>query len=375
MHSTPTKISEIAQVFFKLGILGFGGPAAHIAMMRKEVVEKRQWLSEKEFLDLLGATQLIPGPNSTELAIHVGHTKGGWKGLLVAGGAFIFPAFVCVLTLAYVYVRWGELPSVEPVLMGIRPVIMAIVADALFKLRKSALPDLKMILVALTSFLLAWAGINEVVLILGVSLAYAIGTMGWSSKNLLLLFSAPIIPSVAHPVSAVSGNGIFWFFIKIGSVLFGSGYVLLAFLQEELVANRMWLTEKQLLDAITVGQITPGPVFTTATFIGYLLKSYEGAILATLGIFLPSFFFVAVSAPFLPRMRNSKFFGHFLDAINAASLALLAKVTLDLGIKAIVDLPTILIGVVSFALILKFKNLNTVWPMLSAGVLGYFIFS
>jgi len=374
MHSTPTKISEISKVFFKLGILGFGGPAAHIAMMRKEVVEKKQWLSEKEFLDLLGATQLIPGPNSTELAIHVGHTKGGWKGLTAAGVSFILPAFVCVLALAYVYVRWGELPHVEPVLKGIRPVIMAIVADALLKLRKSALPDTKMIMVAALSFILAWIGISEVVLILGVSLAYAVGTMKFRGSASLGLLSAPLITSAALPTSVASGSGIFWFFMKIGSVLFGSGYVLLAFLQEELVANRMWLTERQLLDAITVGQITPGPVFTTATFIGYVLKSYEGAVLATLGIFLPSFIFVAISAPFLSRMRNSTFFGHFLDAINAASLALLAKVTIDLGLKAMIDLPTILIGVVSLVLILKFKNLNTVWPMIVAGLLGYFIF-
>lgn len=364
--SAPLK--EIFKVFFKLGIFGFGGPLAHVAMMRKEVVEKRKWLSEQEFLDLLGATHLIPGPNSTELAIHVGHSMGGFKGLLIAGVSFITPAFLCVLAFAVTYVNYGSLPAFEPILTGIRPVIIAIVMEALFKFRKSALPKLAPALLAAVGLVLVFLGVNEILLILGLGAAYALFFV--RSTKVLSLAPIALLPSA---LSGITAGSVFYFFLKIGSVLFGSGYVLLAFLQTELVDERMWLTQKQLLDAVTVGQFTPGPVFTTATFIGYLLQSYEGAVLATLGIFLPSFFFVAVSAPFLKYLRSSSFFGKFIDGVNAVSFALLAKVTFDLTKSGLVTIPTVLIGVVSLALILKFKNLNSVWLIISGGIIGYFL--
>lgn len=357
---------EIFKVFFKLGILGFGGPAAHIAMMRKEVVEKRNWLSDQEFMDLVGATNLIPGPNSTELAIHIGYRTGGKLGLMVAGVTFIFPAFLCVLALAVFYVNFGALPAYEPILAGIRPVIVAIVLDALIKFRRSAITGLPTTFVALVALALTLWGFNEVLIILSLAAIYVC----FYPRSFKSFFFFPLIsfPSAMVPITSQS---IFYFFLKIGSVLFGSGYVLLAFLQSDLVDQRMWITQKQLLDAITVGQITPGPVFTTATFIGYLLKSYEGAALATLGIFLPSFFFVAVSAPFLKNLRSSEHFGKFIDGVNAASFALLVKVSFDLAQGSLVDVPTILLGIVSLGLIYRFKQLNSGWLILSAGVLGY----
>lgn len=360
-------LEEVFKVFLKLGILGFGGPAAHIAMMRKEIVEKRNWLSDQEFMDLVGATHLIPGPNSTELAIHIGYRAAGKSGLMVAGVMFIFPAFLCVLALAVFYAQFGTLPTFEPILAGIRPVIIAIIFDALIKFRQSAIGGLRMAIVAASALLLTILGFNEILIILGLAGLYA-SFYGRSLKS-FLVFPLISLPSVMVPITSQS---IFFFFLKIGSVLFGSGYVLLAFLQSELVDQRMWMTQKQLLDAITVGQITPGPVFTTATFIGFLLKSYEGAVLATLGIFIPSFFFVALSAPFLKNLRSSVFFGKFIDAVNAASFALLAKVAFDLSRGGLFDLSTSLIGAVSFFLIFRFKHLNSGWLILCAGVLGYF---
>lgn len=371
--NTPAReapLSEIFKVFFKLGILGFGGPLAHVAMMRKEVVERRKWLSEQEFMDLLGATHLIPGPNSTELAIHVGHTMGGIRGLFVAGVSFITPAFLCVLGFAVTYVNYGSLPAFEPILAGIRPVIIAIVIEALVKFRRSAIPKVQTAILALIALILIFLNVNEILLILGLAGIYAL--LYQRSSKILSLAPIALLPSV---VSGITSGSIFYFFLKIGSVLFGSGYVLLAFLQTELVDERMWLTQKQLLDAVTVGQFTPGPVFTTATFIGFLLKSYEGAILATLGIFIPSFFFVALSAPFLKYLRSSTFFGKFIDGVNAVSFALLAKVTFDLTRSSFVNPVSVLIGIISISLILKYKNLNSAWLILCGGACGYFYFT
>lgn len=350
---TSTNLQEILKVFLKLGIFGFGGPAAHVAMMREEVVERRKWLTESEFFDLVGATNLIPGPNSTELAIHIGHKMGGWKGLLIAGTAFIFPAFLAVLSLAYLYVHYGSLPDLNSVLMGIRPVIIAIVLLALFKFRESAIRNWKEGVIGVLALIAAAVGHNEVAIIFAAGLI-----LSASSRALPQKLSIPPLP-------------IFFFFLKIGSVLFGSGYVLLAFLQGELVDEKMWLTSSQLLDSVTVGQVTPGPVFTTATFIGYVLNGFSGAVAATIGIFLPSFFFVAISAPFLPKLRASKFFSEFLNGVNAASFALMALVTFQLGQKSIVDIPTIIIALVSFA-ILKFSKINSAWIIAAAALTGFF---
>lgn len=366
LSTNPIPLKDVFKVFLKLGILGFGGPLAHMAMMRKEVVEKKKWLSEQEFMDLMGATNLIPGPNSTELAIHIGYRTAGKAGLLVAGMTFILPAFFCVLALAVAYVNFGNLPQFEPIMAGIRPVIIAIVIEALIKFRRTAIPEIQTGLLALVALIISIMGFNEILLILGLGAIYA--SFFYRSHKSLFLF--PLITFPASIIPITSGS-IFYFFLKIGSVLFGSGYVLLAFLQSELVDQRMWLTQKQLLDAITVGQITPGPVFTTATFIGYLLKSYEGAILATLGIFIPSFIFVALSAPFLGQMRASRFFGKFIDGVNAASFALLLKVTFDLSKTSFITVSSYAIGLVSLILILKYKTLNSAWLILIAGVIGY----
>lgn len=361
---------DLFVVFLKLGILGFGGPAAHTAMMRDEVVEKRKWLSPDDFFDLIGATNLIPGPNSTELAIHVGHKMHGWKGLLIAGLSFIIPAFLAVLTLAILYVNYGSLPELNPILNGIRPVIVAIILIALWKFRESAVRDWKEALVFISALVAVILGYNEILIILlsGFLLAAFSGTF---RKKFSL---APV--AVAGVVTAnslpITGSSIFYFFLKIGSVLFGSGYVLLAFLKSELVDERMWLTSAQLLDAVTVGQVTPGPVFTTATFIGYLLQSYEGAVLATLGIFLPSFFFVAVSSPFLPKLRSSRFFSHFLNGINAASFSLMTWVSFELGVKSLFNIPTLALGIIAF-LILKFTKINSAWLIPAGGLVGYFL--
>lgn len=348
------KLKDLFKVFLKLGTIGFGGPAAHVALMREEVVIKRSWLSEREFFDLVGATNLIPGPNSTELAIHIGHRFGGMRGLLVAGSSFIFPAFAIVLALAVFYQKFGSLPEVGSVLLAIRPVIIAVVLFALIGFRKSAIFSFSTILTGILSFIAAWIGYNEVLIVIfGGFLNYLFNQR--SSQELKSIELLPIL----------------YIFLKIGSVLFGSGYVLLAFLKSEFVDQRMWLTGEQLIDAVSVGQFTPGPVFTTATFVGYLLSGYKGAIVATVGIFLPSFFFVAVSAPFLSRLRDSKFFSLLLDGINASSFALMFHVTIQLTLESVFDLTTGIICVLSL-LGIQFLKLNSAILILIAGLVGYF---
>ncbi len=359
VHAIP--MTDIIRVFLKLGTLGFGGPAAHIAMMHDEIVEKRGWLRRDEFFDLVGATNLIPGPNSTELAISIGHRLGGRRGLAVAGVSFILPAFLSVLCLAMLYVRFVSLPILEPVLSGIRPVIVAIVFLALLKFRESALRNVREGLAAGISLALAAMGVNEVAVI------FLAGAILSGSGRLSL---APL--ALCVQALPVTGSSIFVFFLKVGSVLFGSGYVLLSFLKTELVDERGWLTANQLLDAISVGQFTPGPVLTTATFIGYLLQGGTGAMLATLGIFLPSFFFVAVSAPFLPRLRSSPVLSRFLDGVNAASFALMALVTAQLGMKSVVSVPTAAIALSAIG-VLKFTRLNSAWVILGGALVGHLL--
>lgn len=359
-------LKEIFQVFLKMGLLGFGGPAAHTALMRKEVVEKRKWVSEQEFLDLMGATQLIPGPNSTELAIHLGYKMKGLRGLIVAGICFILPAFFCVLALSVFYQQYGNLPSFGSILAGIRPVIVAIIIDALFNFQKTAVKDFVTLIIAALALLLSYYGLSQVfiILVLGMGASFV------GSGSLKSFFALPV--GVAPLMLPVTSSNLFLIFLKIGSVLFGSGYVLLALIQSELVEVRTWLTQTQLLDAVTAGQITPGPVFTTATFIGYILKGYEGAVLATLGIFLPSFFFVFITVGFLKYLETSTFLRKFLDGVNAASFSLLLLVSYQLGRDSLISIPTLLIGFSSFFIMLKFKNLNSAWPILSGGILGFF---
>ncbi len=351
------RVIELVKLFLKLGAIGFGGPAAHIAMMEDEVVRRRGWLTREEFLDLLGATNLIPGPNSTEMAIHIGHRRAGWPGLIVAGVCFIVPAMLIVLGCAWAYVRYGKLPQAEAILYGIKPVIIAVVVQALWGLGKTALKTPVLLVVAGGAAVMSFLRVNELLVLFIGGVLVAMITGATQRTKILPV----IIPFAIWPM--------FFFFLKVGSVLYGSGYVLLAFLRSGLVERLGWLTETQLLDAVAIGQITPGPVFTTATFIGYLLGGTPAALVATLGIFLPAFFFVAVSGPLVRRIRRSRIAGAFLDGINAASLALMAVVTLHLGLAALVDWLTIVFGAVAAFLLLRFR-VNSAWLVLGGAVIG-----
>jgi chromate transporter len=342
---------ELALLFARLGFTAFGGPAAHIAMMEEEVVRRRRWLTSDEFLDLLGATNLIPGPNSTEMAIHIGHRRAGWLGLVVAGTCFIVPAAAITLAFAWAYVRFGTLPRAGAVLYGIKPVMIAVVLQALWSLGRSAVKTRTLGLLGVISGAAAAVGVNELLVFL--------------ASGLLAMFVLRP-PSVTLAIPPVS---IFLVFAKIGSVLFGSGYVLLAFLRTDLVEHRHWLTEAQLLDAIAVGQVTPGPVFTTATFIGYVLRGFPGAGAATVGIFLPAFVFVALSGLLIPKLRASKRAGAFLDGVNVASLALMAVVTAQLGRAALVDWMSVLIAAASALVLVRWK-LNSFWLILAGAAAG-----
>ncbi len=375
VRDTRSPLSEIALLFLKLGTTAFGGPAAHIAMMDEEVVRRRHWLSEQEFLDYLSAVNFIPGPNSTEMAIHIGHRRGGWPGLIVAGTCFIVPAAVLVGILAWAYVRWGSLPQAAGLLYGVKPVVIAVVLQALWKLGRSAVKTKWLAMVAALAVALAAVGVNELlVLVIGGALSLAVCLSDLRQRRALL--GAPVLKpafSAAALMAAVASVGlwpIFLIFAKIGSVLFGSGYVLLAFLRADLVERYHWLTQQQLLDAVAVGQVTPGPVFTTATFVGYILHGPSGAVAATVGIFLPAFLFVAVSAPLLPRLRASRTAGAILDGINVASLALMALVTWQLAQSALVDWFTVLLGIASGIALLRYRRLNSAWLVLAAGALG-----
>lgn len=379
-----TSLRELALLFLRLGATAFGGPAAHIAMMEDEVVRRRRWLTQEAFLDLLGATNLIPGPNSTEMAIHIGHHRAGWAGLLVAGSCFILPATLIVGVIAWAYVRFGQLPQAEGLLYGVKPVVLAIVVQAVWRLGRSALKTRLLVVAGVSAAALNFLGVNELIVLFGTGLVVAVVRLAVSGKSVgattCLLGGATGIPLAA--ASGAAGGAVaapfglwpmFLFFAKTGSVLFGSGYVLLAFLRADLVDRWHWLTEGQLLDAIAIGQITPGPVFTTATFIGYLLAGATGAALGTLGIFLPAFFFVAVSGPLVPRLRRSPTAGAFLDGVNAASLALMAVVALHLGRAAFVDAPTLVIGAAGAFLLLRYR-VNSTWLIIGSAVIGMLVF-
>jgi chromate transporter len=378
MKQAGAEVWELAAVFLRLGTTAFGGPAAHIAMMEDEIVTRRQWLSREEFIDLLGATNLIPGPNSTELAIHIGYRRAGFAGLIVAGVCFILPAALIVAAIAWAYVRYGKLPPAEGILYGVKPVIIAIVAQALWRLGRTVLTTKLLVATAVVAVALGLAGVNELVILFGSGAAVAIlRTLAHfrRSNTSLLLFLLPAIGTSAASTGVTVGTvgygllPLFLFFLKVGSVLFGSGYVLIAFLQADLVERWQWLTESQLLDAVAVGQVTPGPVFTTATFIGYLLDGPRGATVATLGIFLPAFFFVAISGPLVPRLRRSVVAGDALDGINVGSLALMTVVTVQLGPAAVVDATTLVLAVIGAILLVRYR-VNSAWLVIGAAIIG-----
>ena len=362
------ELRELTQLFLKLGTIAFGGPAAHIAMMRDEVVRRRGWMEEQEFLDLMGATNLVPGPNSTELAIHLGRERAGWRGLVVAGSCFILPAALIVLTFAWAYVNYGSTPQVQDLLYGITPVVVAIIINALWGLLRTAVKGPFLAVVGLAALVFYSLGVNEITLLFGGALVVLLVQnvrQRWSGN------AAALVPVglLALPSAPVGPFGLFLSFLKIGSVLFGSGYVLLAFLRSEFVDPGL-LSNQQLIDAVAVGQLTPGPVFTTATFIGYVLAGVPGAALATVGIFLPAFVFVAVTGPFIPRLRSSPILSGILDGVNVVSLALMAGVTWQLGRSAIFDPVSVLIAAVTLVLLFATK-INPAWLVIGGGMVGF----
>ena len=372
-----TSLRELSLLFLRLGATAFGGPAAHIAMMEEEVVRRRQWLTEQHFLDLLSATNLIPGPNSTEMAIHIGWQRRRWLGLVVAGVSFILPAALSTGALAWAYRRFGTVPAATGLLYGVKPVILGVVTQAIWRLVPKAARTARLRILGSAAIVLVALGANELLVLLGagvaaVALARALDAKRSSDGALHQL--VPVLPAAAGLGTAkmLTLHGIFWVFFKIGSVLFGSGYVLIAFLRADLVERLGWLSQGQLLDAVAVGQVTPGPVFTTATFVGYLLAGPKGALLATLGIFLPAFLFVALSGPLVPRLRASTTAAAFLDGVNVGSLSLMVVVTAQLGRTALLDLPTCLIALGATLLLVRY-NLGSTWLVLGGGAAGYVI--
>lgn len=367
-------LKDIAKLFLKLGIIGFGGPAAHIAMMQDEVVTKRKWLSEQHFLDLIGATNLIPGPNSTEMTMHIGHEKGGWKGLVVAGLCFILPAVFITGIFAYLYKQYGELPAVQPFIYGIKPAIIAIILGAIFPLAKKSLKSIELIIIGIIVLMASLFKINEIYLMFGAGFfALFLAYIRSNKQNSLPSFLPLTLLQITNTtlLSATNAN-LFWIFLKIGAILYGSGYVLFAFLDTELVSTGL-LTRQQLIDAITVGQFTPGPVFSSVTFIGYQINGFTGAVVSTIAIFLPSFLFVALLNPIVKKMRNSTLFSAFLDAVNVASVAIIVAVCFDMGKDTITDWRTILIAILSISIAFGYRKINSAFVVLGGSLLGYLL--
>ncbi|MDG2227507.1 MAG: chromate efflux transporter [Flavobacteriales bacterium] len=366
---------EVAQVIFKMGCIAFGGPAAHIAMMEEEVVNKRKWMSRQHFLDLIGVTNLIPGPNSTEMTMHCGHERAGIPGLFVAGFSFIFPAVVITGFLAWLYVTYGSLPNVEPFVYGIKPAVLAIIAGAVLKLGKKALKSWELGFLGLLVIAASLLGFNEVAVLL---IAGVLGTIYFTSKSNLNDAPKSIAPLILLQASSsalwkITSVKVFWTFLKVGSVLYGSGYVLFAYLDAELVTAG-WMTQQELMDAIAVGQFTPGPVLSTATFIGYQLTGLWGAVAASLGIFLPSFLFVLLLNPLIPKMRKSKVLGYFLDSVNVAAVAVMAGVLIEMSrVVLINDWRAIVIAVISVGVTFGLKKSNAMWTVLGGSILGYLL--
>jgi len=368
------------RLFLKLGAIGFGGPAVTIAMMEDEVVTRRKWLSRDYFLDLIGTTNLIPGPNATEIAIHVGYLRAGWLGLLLAGACFIIPAALITGVFAWAYVRFGSLPQIAPFLQGIKPAVLAVIVVALWRLGKTAVKGWRLGAMGLAVALASLLGVNEILALF----AGGILGMAWlQADRLKRLFVGRdgsalgwFIPGLASAMQ--QGQGLapglsLWslglFFLKIGAVMYGSGYVLIAFLQGGLVDDLGWLTQQQLLDAIAAGQLTPGPLSSTATFIGYLLLGIPGALVCTVAMFLPSFLFVAALSPIVPRLRRSPWAGSFLDAVNVCALGLMAAVAVELGVATLRDWPSVLIALIAAVAALRWK-LNSAWLVLGGAVAG-----
>ena len=370
--SETQKLKQVAAVFFKLGLFAFGGPAAHIAMMEHEVVTKRAWMTREHYLDLIGATNLIPGPNSTEMTMHCGYQRAGKKGLFIAGISFIFPAVFITAILGYLYVLYGALPQVQPFIKGIQPAVMAIIASAVIKLGKKAVKNWELALLGTLFLAASLLGFDQVLVLFAgglLGMCYFLIKSKMQSTTLAIapLFMVFIVSEIGAKLSSV---GIFLKFLKVGSILYGSGYVLFAYLDTELVTTAL-LSQTQLIEAIGIGQFTPGPVLSTATFIGYQLGGFWGAIAATAGIFMPSFLFVWLLNPLIPKMRKSKVLGYFLDSINVAAVAIMLAVLITMSKQTLVDWQATLIAVVSGVLIFGFKKVSVMWVLIIGAILGY----
>ena len=365
-----SSLFEVFAAFLKLGFTAFGGPAAHISMFREEFVHRRRWLTDEAFLDLLGATNLIPGPNSTEMAIHIGFLRAGWFGLIAGGLAFTLPAMFIVLLFAWFYVKYGSTPQAAWLLYGVKPVVIAIILQALWALGRKVIKNKLTVAIGISSIVLYFLGVNEILLLFAGGLVTMI-IQNWTRLRearfsaFLPLLSLPVVAPVSFSLST-----LFLAFLKIGAILYGSGYVLIAFLRADFVERLGWLTEGQLIDAIAVGQITPGPLFTSATFIGYFLGGIPAALIATLGIFLPAYIFVAISNPIIPKLRQSPWAGSLLDGVIVASLGLMAAVTFQLGQASLIDIATLLIFVMSAIALLQFE-VNSTWLILGGAMAGF----
>lgn len=371
------KYLEVAAVFFKLGCFAFGGPAAHIAMMESEIVHKRKWMDRQYFLDLIGATNLIPGPNSTEMTMHCGHERAGILGLFIAGITFIFPAVVITGILAWFYVNYGQLPKVTPFLYGIKPAVLAIIASAIFKLGKKALKGWELGLLGVLVLIISLLGVSEIVALLAAGVLGALYFFLKNKKSTVNSFLPLLVGTSSTNISVLalsklSSVKVFLSFLKVGSILYGSGYVLFAYLDAELVANGL-LTRAELVDAIAVGQFTPGPVLSTATFIGYQLTGFWGALMATLGIFLPSFLFVLFLKPLIPKMQQSLILRSFLDAVNIAAVAIMLGVLIKMGQAVLINWQAALILLVSFIVVFKFKKVSVMWVVFGGALLGFIL--
>lgn len=377
--SRSSRLRELASLFLKLGTISFGGPAAHIALIEAEIVRRRQWVTKQQFLDMLGAANLIPGPTSTEMAINVGFVRAGWMGLCVAGISFVVPAALITGAFAWAYVRFGGLPQAASVLAGIKPAVVAVIAIAIGRLGKTAVKDVGLGLLAAVSLAAFFLRVNPILILLGGGLIEMLTRRVVESvrATAVLLVPTAFPFRTAFSAAAVAGTlvarpslgGIALFFLKVGAVLYGGGYVLLAFLEEGLVQQHAWLTRQQLLDAVAIGQFTPGPVLSTATFIGYILGGVPGAAVATAGIFLPSFFYVALLAPVLFRLRQSQWIAAFLDSVNVCAVALMCGVTLLLAVDALRGWSSWVIAAASLAVLLRWK-ISPAWIVLGGGIAG-----
>ncbi len=367
------ELKEVAKLFLKLGMISFGGPAVHIALLQEEVVKKRSWMSEDHFLDLVGATNLIPGPNSTEMTMHIGHERAGWKGLVVAGSCFIIPAVIITAFFASLYQQYGQLPQVQPFIYGIKPAIIAVVVSLMIGLGRKAIKSLELGIIGILSAIAVLIGCNEIIVLFASGLLgiiiYFIRNANKTAKGIFPF----ILLQFSFSGFNLSNFKLFLTFLKIGSILYGSGYVLFAFLEAELVDKGL-LTNQQLIDAIAVGQFTPGPVFSSATFIGWQMGGAAGAIAATIGIFLPSFLLVALLNPLIPKLRKSKVMSVFLDTINVVSVAIILSVFVEIGRSILLDWRSIAIVVISFMFTFYFKKINTAFIIFGGAILGYFLY-